>query len=99
MDRVVAGAAAQTARNRDVHARTMSHDMIRQAAADPDKARSSHIKTLIADRLKEEEIRNRLVADEIVKMKRSGPRASSAQRRRNEALFPSTTNQETHCDE
>ncbi len=99
MDRVVAGAASQTTRNKDVHARTMSHDMLRQAAADPDKARSNHIKSLVADRLKEEEIRNKLVADEIVKMKRSGPRASSAVRRRHEALFPSTTNQETHCDE
>lgn len=99
MDRVVAGAQAQTMRNKDVHARTMSHEMMKQAAADPEKARSAHIKMLVADRLKEEEIRNRLVTDEIVKMKRSGPRASSAQRRRNEALFPSTTNQETHCDE
>ena len=67
---------------------------------DPDKSRSAHIKNLVADRMKEEEIRNKLVTDEIVKMKRTGvPRASSAQRRKLEILFPTTTNQETHNDE
>ena len=43
-----------------------------------DQGRSAHIKSLVAERLKEEDIRNKLVADEIVKMKRHGPRASSA---------------------
>ena len=43
-----------------------------------DHGRSAHIKSLVAERLKEEDIRNKLVTDEIVKMKRHGPRASSA---------------------
>lgn len=66
---------------------------------DPDKSRSAHIKTLVAERLKEEDIRNKLVTDEIVKMKRNGPRASSAARNAAETLFPTTTNQECHNDE
>ena len=48
---------------------------------DPDKSRSAHIKSLVAERLKEEDIRNKLVTDEIVKMKRFGPRANSASKR------------------
>ena len=65
-----------------------------------ENGRSAHIKSLVAERLKEEDIRNKLVTDEIVKMKRNGPRASSAQRRRAvESLFPTTTNQEMHNDE
>ena len=59
-----------------------------------ENGRSAHIKSLVAERLKEEDIRNKLVTDEIVKMKRSGPRAASAQRRQAESLFPTTTNQE-----
>lgn len=43
-----------------------------------ENGRSAHIKSLVAERLKEEDIRNKLVTDEIVKMKRNGPRASSA---------------------
>ena len=43
-----------------------------------DQGRSAHIKSLVAERLKEEDIRNKLVTDEIVKMRRTGPRASSA---------------------
>lgn len=67
---------------------------------DPDKSRSAHIKNLVADRMKEEDIRSKLVQDEIMKMKRSGPRASSAARRATrEPLFPTTTNQETHNEE
>ena len=63
----------------------------------PEKSRSAHVKNMVADRIKEEEIRAKLITDEIVKMKSSGPRASSAQRRAMaESLFPSTTNQETH---
>ena len=69
------------------------------AGGDPDKTRSAHIRGLVADRMKEEEIRTRLIADEIVKMKRSGPRASSAARRHADTLFPTTTNQETHNNE
>merc|ERR1712183_370582 len=57
-------------------------------------------KSLVAERLKKEDIRNKLVTDEIVKMKRNGPRASSAQRRAAvESLFPTTTNQEMHNDD
>lgn len=63
---------------------------------DPDKSRSAHIKNLVADRIKEEELRSKIITDEIVNMKYKGPRPSSAQRRKNDALFPSTTNQETH---
>ena len=66
---------------------------------DPDKSRSAHIKSLVAERLKEEDIRNRLVTDEIVKMKRHGPRPASSSRQAAETLFPTTTNQETHNDE
>lgn len=66
---------------------------------DPDKSRSAHIKSLVAERLKEEDIRNKLVTDEIVKMKRFGPRANSASKRVSKSLFPTTTNQETHNDE
>ena len=66
----------------------------------PDKSRSTHIKNLVADRIKEEQIRSKLITDEIVKMKTTGLRASSAQRRaNNDVLFPSTTNQETHHTE
>lgn len=64
---------------------------------DPDKSRSVFIKNLVADRMKEEEIRSKLVTDEIVKMKRNGPRANSS--RKGEVLFPTTTNQENHNDE
>jgi len=49
--------------------------------------------------MKEEELRNRLIADEIVKMKRTGPHGSAASRRHMETLFPTTTNQETHNDD
>ena len=80
------------------HRRTQSLDQA-HGATDPEKSRSAHIRNLVADRIREEEIRNKLVADEIVKMKRHGPRASSAHRRTNELLFPTTTNQETHNDE
>lgn len=64
---------------------------------DPDKSRSVFIKNLVADRMKEEEIRSKLVTDEIVKMKRNGPRANSS--RKGEVLFPTTTNQENHNDD
>ena len=65
-----------------------------------DKSRSTHIKNLVADRIKEEQIRSKLITDEIIKMKTQGARANSAQRRaNNEVLFPSTTNQETHHTE
>ena len=93
MDRMQ-NAAPQTTRN----ARGRSIDAARNVDG-PDKSRSAHIKALVADRIKEEEIRSKLVTDEIVKMKMSGPRASSAQRRKNEFLFPTTTNQENHNDE
>lgn len=66
---------------------------------DPDKSRSAHIKSLVAERLKEEDLRNKLVTDEIVKMKRHGPRASSAQKQAAQSLFPTTTNQEMHNEE
>ena len=96
MEKVLKARGQQSARN---HKRTQSLD-VANAADDPDKSRSAHIKALLADRIKEEEIRNKLVTDEIVKMKRTGqPRASSAQRRKIEALFPSTTNQENHNNE
>ena len=45
---------------------------------DPDKKRSAHIKNLVADRKKEEELRAKLVSHEIVKMVGNKPRASSA---------------------
>ena len=80
------------------HNRTKSFDLA-NAVTDPEKSRSVHIKNLVAERMKEEEIRSKLVADEIVKMKHHGPRASSAQKRQEQALFPTTTNQENHNDE
>jgi len=96
MERMVAGSASAAARNAaHAYSRTQSLDK----NGDADKTRSAHIKSLISDRMKEEEIRNRLIADEIVKMKRSGPRASSAARRHTDTLFPTTTNQETHNTE
>ena len=66
---------------------------------DPEKSRSATIKQLVAERLQEEDLRNKLVTDEIVKMKRNGPRPSSASRHATESLFPTTTNQEMHNDE
>lgn len=66
---------------------------------DPEKSRSATIKQLVAERLQEEDLRNKLVTDEIVKMKRNGPRASSAQKRATLTLFPTTTNQEVHNDD
>ena len=92
MERMLAGEAAT--RNAKAY-KTVSYD----ANVDPDKTRSAHIKSLVADRMKEEEIRNRLIADEIVKMKRAGPHGSAASRRHAETLFPTTTNQETHNNE
>lgn len=62
---------------------------------DPEKSRSAYIKQLVAERLQEEDLRNKLVTDEIVKMKRGG-RPASAQKRAVESLFPTTTNQEMH---
>jgi len=47
---------------------------------------------LVADRLKEEEIRNRLIVDEIVKMKQTGMRGNSSARGKAGVLFPTTTN-------
>jgi hypothetical protein len=35
----------------------------------PDMSRSSVIKNLVADRIKEEQIRAKLITDEIIKMK------------------------------
>ena len=91
--------AANKLQGKTVRVRGSSLDAAKNVD-DPDKSRSAHIKNLVADRMKEEEIRSKLVQDEIMKMKRSGPRASSAQRRANrEPLFPTTTNQETHNDE
>lgn len=48
--------------------RAQSFDLT--AGADPNKDRSAHIKNLVADRMREEEIRNKLVAEQIVAMKR-----------------------------
>jgi len=69
-----------------------------EPTADANNSRSAHIKNLVADRIKEEELRHRLVNNEIFKVKH-GPRASSADRRRTEVLFPTTTNQENHNEE
>ena len=69
-----------------------------QQADNPDKSRSQHIKALMAERMQEEELRMKIVADEVVKLKHS-QRASSAVRRKNELLFPTTTNQEMHNNE
>lgn len=77
MERVMASTNATLGRNTARHGRTQSLEM-KQSVEDPDKVRSSHVKMLVADRLKEEQIRNKLITDEIVKLKHSGPRASSA---------------------
>ena len=66
---------------------------------DPDKNRSSRVKELVADRMKEEEIRNKLVADEIVKMRRGGRAISAKRPSGGQNIFPTTTNQEAHNDE
>ena len=73
MDRIRAPAMQQPTS----HARAKSIEAARNVD-DPDKSRSAHIKNLVAERIREEEIRSKLVTDEIVKMKMSGPRASSA---------------------
>lgn len=59
------------------HSRAHSFSAAR-TATDPEKSRSTHVKNLVADRVKEEELRQKIITDEIVKMKYSGPRASSA---------------------
>ena len=66
---------------------------------DPDKNRSEHIRSLVADRLKEEDARKQLVAREIIKMKRAGPHSASITTPQLDLAYPITTNQETHNNE
>ena len=93
MDQVMAGSAKAATKTG-----YQSFDM-RGAETDPDKNRSDHIKSLVADRMKEEEMRNRLIAKEIIKMKRKGPHSNSVATPQLELSYPITTNQETHNDE
>lgn len=76
--------------------RATSQDVPASKVDNPENSRSAHVKNLMAERIKEEELRQKLITDEIVKMKSSGARGSSTTHRRNEILFPSTTNQECH---
>jgi len=74
---VAAAAIKATGNPTGAHSRARSFNAAR-SATDPEKSRSAHIKGLVADRVKEEELRQKIITDEIVKMKYSGHRPSSA---------------------
>lgn len=77
----IAAAAIRASGEESRHKRATSLSAAR-TLIDPDRTRSTLVKNLAADRAKEEEIRQKILTDEIVSMKYSGPRHSSAKKRK-----------------